>query len=870
MFVSTSFLNSVWRLSHSCWARLNLWALNVGGPDSSRSHYGTRMRWIGYVATILWWSGVVRSLTSLNRGYKISPKSCRVTGLSGRVNFGTCMFVLECMKSEGTHVGVCVDSFMIGSCCMHNKTTTSTGSLTTLQDTSLQVQTERVQSVQQYIQKTQLPDSKFGNAGGSTAKPSPSPPPSLFYVGGSSRPFQKRPQAKPSSEFTDYEALHQLQKHKQQKPFTLSSSGNNAWSKLPQDAPRPPPHRPPNVFDNFHTLKDKIDDPSVTTTSLRLPGKNQAPDLGDSLRTRPPTSSSSSSSWNNAHTLQAGPEEDSEAHETVYRPYLYNEPEEKSTSTYRPIIEHDARPNFVSRPEITKKPTKSRTTPKPEAPQHSHEAHTSTGGSSSAQTTHWKVTTEPAFVTKLSTTTMTGPTVTIPGVKNGAHLWSDHSWTPQLASSIKPHWTDVQDLLDNEPDRFQNRPSFEPTESLHSTEPEKPSIGSAHYITTDDLGTALTRPRPTRRRKPSLSGGSTAALGPDRLKNRPTSAMTLPTTTISTLAATSGSASTLPDNKPSTTTTTRATLSSTTTTTTTTTPAPTTTTPMTTVPTTTTASSTTRKTLGTVPIVSAVGENDKTECGVPPLFPRPETRIVGGKDASFGRWPWQVSVRRTSFFGFSSTHRCGGAVLNANWIATAGHCVDDLLTSQIRIRVGDYDFSSVQERLPYVERGIAKKVVHPKYNFFTYEYDLALVRLESALIFAPHISPICLPATDDLLIGENATVTGWGRLSEGGTLPSILQEVSVPIVSNDRCKTMFLRADRHEYIPEIFLCAGYETGGQDSCQGDSGGPLQVRGKDGRYFLAGIISWGIGCAEANLPGVCTRISKFVPWILKNVT
>ncbi|PBC31388.1 Serine proteinase stubble [Apis cerana cerana] len=206
------------------------------------------------------------------------------------------------------------------------------------------------------------------------------------------------------------------------------------------------------------------------------------------------------------------------------------------------------------------------------------------------------------------------------------------------------------------------------------------------------------------------------------------------------------------------------------------------------------------------------------QCGVPPLFPRPETRIVGGKDAPFGRWPWQVSVRRTSFFGFSSTHRCGGAVLNENWIATAGHCVDDLLTSQIRIRVGEYDFSSVQERLPYVERGVAKKVVHPKYNFFTYEYDLALVRLESSLTFAPHISPICLPATDDLLIGENATVTGWGRLSEGGTLPSVLQEVSVPIVSNDRCKSMFLRAGRHEFIPDIFLCAGYESGGQDSCQ----------------------------------------------------
>ncbi|KAL5274119.1 hypothetical protein ACFFRR_000710 [Megaselia abdita] len=260
----------------------------------------------------------------------------------------------------------------------------------------------------------------------------------------------------------------------------------------------------------------------------------------------------------------------------------------------------------------------------------------------------------------------------------------------------------------------------------------------------------------------------------------------------------------------------------------------------------------------------------RSECGIPSIYSRPETRIVGGKNAPFGRWPWQVSVRRTSFFGFSSTHRCGGALINENWIATAGHCVDDLLTSQIRIRVGEYDFSHVQEQLPYIERGVAKKVVHPQYNFFTYEYDLALVQLDQPLEFAPHVSPICLPSTENLLIGMNATVTGWGRLSEGGTLPSVLQEVSVPIVSNDRCKSMFLRAGRQEFIPEIFLCAGFETGGQDSCQGDSGGPLQVKAANGKFFLAGIISWGIGCAEANLPGVCTRISKFVPWILEIVS
>ena len=43
-------------------------------------------------------------------------------------------------------------------------------------------------------------------------------------------------------------------------------------------------------------------------------------------------------------------------------------------------------------------------------------------------------------------------------------------------------------------------------------------------------------------------------------------------------------------------------------------------------------------------------------------------------------------------------------------------------------------------------------------------------------------------------------------------------QVSVPIVSNEKCQKMFLRAGRHEVIPDIFMCAGYDSGGRDSCQ----------------------------------------------------
>ena len=90
-----------------------------------------------------------------------------------------------------------------------------------------------------------------------------------------------------------------------------------------------------------------------------------------------------------------------------------------------------------------------------------------------------------------------------------------------------------------------------------------------------------------------------------------------------------------------------------------------------------------------------------------------------------------------------------------------------LLLTQIRIRVGEYDFSSSREPYPHLERSVKQKIVHPKYNFFTYENDLALVQLEQPIDFLPHISPICLPPDNIELLGRNATVTGWGRLSEG-------------------------------------------------------------------------------------------------------
>ncbi|KAK4018585.1 hypothetical protein OUZ56_000631 [Daphnia magna] len=67
-------------------------------------------------------------------------------------------------------------------------------------------------------------------------------------------------------------------------------------------------------------------------------------------------------------------------------------------------------------------------------------------------------------------------------------------------------------------------------------------------------------------------------------------------------------------------------------------------------------------------------------------------------------------------------------------------------------------------------------------------------------------------------------------------------------------------------IADHMICASYP--GKDTCTGDSGGPLLVQDMPGaKWIQVGIISWGIGCADPDFPGVYTRISSFVDWIEK---
>uniref|UniRef100_A0A3B3YYN3 Peptidase S1 domain-containing protein n=1 Tax=Poecilia mexicana TaxID=48701 RepID=A0A3B3YYN3_9TELE len=230
-----------------------------------------------------------------------------------------------------------------------------------------------------------------------------------------------------------------------------------------------------------------------------------------------------------------------------------------------------------------------------------------------------------------------------------------------------------------------------------------------------------------------------------------------------------------------------------------------------------------------------------SDCGQPAL----NTRIVGGAAAPQGSWPWQVSLQ-------TSSHFCGGSLINSEWVLTAGHC----LQSSVLV-LGLQSLTGTNPNK--VTRTVAQVIRHPSFSISTLDNDIALIKLSSAVTFNNYISPVCLAAADSTFYsGVNSWVTGWGNIGSGGSF--ILQTSCLLVVLSGYAPTT---------ITDNMICAGLLQGGKDSCQGDSGGPM-VSKQAGRWIQSGIVSFGIGCANPNYPGVYARVSQYESWIKTQIT
>ncbi|MFJ5559928.1 S1 family peptidase [Streptomyces sp. NPDC093250] len=216
--------------------------------------------------------------------------------------------------------------------------------------------------------------------------------------------------------------------------------------------------------------------------------------------------------------------------------------------------------------------------------------------------------------------------------------------------------------------------------------------------------------------------------------------------------------------------------------------------------------------------------------------------IVGGTTTTTSSYPFMMQITDASQDQF-----CGGTLVSPTKVVTAAHCMVGETTSSVRV-VGGRTYLNGSDG---TVAGVSKIWVHPDYRRVTRGDDVAVLTLSTPMPYAtaPYVSA---SDTSVYAAGTTARILGWGTTSSGGTSSNQLRTATVPTVSDSSCAASY----RNRFVQSDMVCAGYSSGGVDTCQGDSGGPLLIGGR-----LAGITSWGDGCAAAGYPGVYTRLTTF---------
>lgn len=220
-------------------------------------------------------------------------------------------------------------------------------------------------------------------------------------------------------------------------------------------------------------------------------------------------------------------------------------------------------------------------------------------------------------------------------------------------------------------------------------------------------------------------------------------------------------------------------------------------------------------------------------------------RIVGGAVVIPHAHPYQVGLLM-AFAG--GTGMCGGSVINARTILTAAHCPEG--SSSTQVVLGAHQLTAIepnQQRQTVPATGYR---IHETYAPETLTDDVAILILPVAVTLNEFVRVATLPRefASDLFVGDQATISGWGRTSDSlpGTSP-LLRSVTQAVVTNAVCQATF-----GSIILPSTLCIS-TAGGRSACNGDSGGPLTVQ-RAGQIIQIGIASFvaSAGC-EAGFPG-----------------
>ncbi|HEV7648081.1 MAG TPA: serine protease [Actinophytocola sp.] len=218
-----------------------------------------------------------------------------------------------------------------------------------------------------------------------------------------------------------------------------------------------------------------------------------------------------------------------------------------------------------------------------------------------------------------------------------------------------------------------------------------------------------------------------------------------------------------------------------------------------------------------------------------------DEEIVGGNRASIADHSYVVFLTTADGFQY-----CGGTLVDDDKVVTAAHCAIGRKPADVMVVGGRED----KESDAGTTSAVSEIWVHPDFADVRTGADVAVLTLEQPMRYET-IDPAGKDDTDLYEPGVVATILGWGRVAADGDASRFLLKADVPLIADASCQQSY-----PAFKAAAMACAGVTEGGVDTCQGDSGGPLIVDGK-----LAGITSWGEGCAVPGKPGVYTRVAAY---------